>query len=63
MNISTVAGLNGQTSLITGAVESSNVSVDGEFTSMIVMQRAYEMNSQVFKTSDEMTQRVRDLVT
>lgn len=63
MNISTVAGLNGQTSLVTGAVESSNVSVDSEFTTMIIMQRAYEMNSQVFKTSDEMTQRVRDLVT
>lgn len=63
MNISTVAGLNGQTSLVTGAVESSNVSVDSQFTSMITMQRAYEMNSQVFKTSDEMTQRVRDLVT
>ncbi|HIJ63452.1 MAG TPA: flagellar hook-basal body complex protein [Rhodospirillaceae bacterium] len=62
MNISTVAGLNGQTSLVTGAVESSNVSVDGEFTTMIITQRAYEMNSQVFKASDEMTQRVRDLV-
>ncbi|HIJ37957.1 MAG TPA: flagellar hook-basal body complex protein [Rhodospirillaceae bacterium] len=63
MSINSIGGLNGQTSLVTGAVEGSNVSVDNEFTNMVVMQRAYELNSQVFKAGDEMSQRLRDLIT
>ncbi len=37
-----------------GAVESSNVEIVKEITSMIDAQRAYEMNSRVIKASDEM---------
>lgn len=37
-----------------GAVEQSNVNVVSEITSLIAAQRAYEMNSRVIKTSDEM---------
>lgn len=35
-------------------LEASNVNAVGEITSLIAAQRAYEMNSRVIKTSDEM---------
>lgn len=37
-----------------GAREASNVNVVAEITSMITAQRAYEMNSKVIQTSDDM---------
>lgn len=37
-----------------GAVESSNVNVVEEITNLITAQRAYELNSQVISTSDDM---------
>ena len=37
-----------------GAVENSNVNVVEEITNLISAQRAYEMNSQVISTSDDM---------
>lgn len=37
-----------------GALEQSNVNVVAEITSLITAQRAYEMNSRVIRTSDEM---------
>jgi flagellar basal-body rod protein FlgG len=40
--------------LIQGARESSNVDVVAEITNLITAQRAYEMNSKVIQTSDEM---------
>lgn len=40
--------------IIQGALEQSNVDVVKEITNMITAQRAYEMNSQVISTSDEM---------
>ena len=40
--------------LIQGALESSNVNVVEELVSMIETQRAYEMNSKVISTVDEM---------
>ncbi|TCM17693.1 flagellar basal-body rod protein FlgG [Novosphingobium sp. PhB165] len=39
-----------------GFVEASNVNPVSEITSLITAQRAYEMNSRVVKTSDEMLQ-------
>jgi flagellar basal-body rod protein FlgG len=39
-----------------GAVENSNVDVVTEMTQMITAQRAYEMNSNVISTSDQMLQ-------
>lgn len=45
---------NGLGSIEQGAVEQSNVNVVSEITSLIAAQRAYEMNSRVIKTSDEM---------
>lgn len=44
-----------------GAVENSNVNVVEEITQLITAQRAYEMNSSVIKTSDEMLQTITQL--
>ena len=37
-----------------GFVETSNVNTVQEITALITAQRAYEMNSRVVKTADEM---------
>lgn len=47
-------GENGLGSLLSGYVEQSNVSVVEEMIQMIVSQRAYEANSKVIRTADEM---------
>ncbi|MGH1403519.1 MAG: flagellar basal-body rod protein FlgG [Alphaproteobacteria bacterium] len=44
-----------------GALESSNVDVVTEMTNLISAQRAYEMNSNVISTSDEMLQTMSQL--
>ena len=44
-----------------GALEQSNVNVVQEITALIAAQRAYEMNSNVIQTSDEMMQSVSQL--
>ena len=44
-----------------GALENSNVNVVEEITNLITAQRAYEMNSKVITTSDEMLQTVTQL--
>ena len=51
-------GLNGLGSLSSGALESSNVNVVEELVNMIETQRAYEMNSKVISTTDQMLQYV-----
>jgi flagellar hook protein FlgE len=43
--------------------EASNVKIEDEFTKMIITQKAYSTNAEVFKTCNEMTQSVRDLIT
>ncbi len=48
------AGSVGYGSLLQGFLESSNVNVVSEITNLISAQRAYEMNSKVIQTSDEM---------
>ena len=50
------AGANGFGSLIQGSLETSNVDIVSEITNLISAQRAYEMNSKVIKTSDDMLQ-------
>lgn len=47
--------------LIQGSLETSNVDVVNEITSLITAQRAYEMNSKVIKTADEMLSVVSQL--
>ncbi|MDD3837925.1 MAG: flagellar basal-body rod protein FlgG [Phenylobacterium sp.] len=51
-----VPGLDGIGELIQGHIEASNVDAVSEITALIVAQRAYEMNSKVISTADEMLQ-------
>lgn len=48
-------------SLQQGALELSNVNIVNEITKMITAQRAYEMNSKVIQTSDEMLGTISNL--
>lgn len=50
------AGENGLGQIIQGALEASNVSVVEELVNMVATQRAYEMNSRVVSTADQMLQ-------
>ena len=49
--------------IVPSSVESSTVDITQQFTNMILAQKAYSSNSQVFKIADEMTTTVRDLQT
>jgi flagellar basal-body rod protein FlgG len=49
-------GLEGFGTVMQGFLESSNINVVEEMVNMIVGQRAYEANSKIIKTSDEMLQ-------
>ncbi len=49
-------GLDSTGTLLQGYLESSNVNSVTEITDLIVAQRAYEMNTKVLKSSDEMLQ-------
>lgn len=55
-------GTNGIGTLLQGYVENSNVNLVEEMTQMITTQRAYEINSNVITTSDEMMQTVTNMV-
>jgi flagellar basal-body rod protein FlgG len=48
-------------SLVQGSLETSNVNIVSEITSLITAQRAYEMNSRVIKTADEMLTTISQL--
>lgn len=50
----TVAGENGTGIIEQGQLEASNVNIVEEMVQMIMGQRAYELNSKVIKTGDEM---------
>ena len=54
-------GLDGMGTLAQGFLEDSNVSVVEEMVNMILGQRAYEANSKVVRTADEMLQQVNNL--
>ncbi len=54
-------GTNGSGVLNQGYVEASNVNVAEELVSMIVTQRAYELNSRAIQTSDQMLGRLTQL--
>ena len=44
-----------------GFIETSNVNVVSEITNLITAQRAYEMNSKVITTSDDMLNTLNNL--
>jgi len=62
LTVGNVDSYGSQTALVPGALESSTVTLEGEFTRMITTQKAYESASKVFMTSNEMIQTIRDLV-
>jgi len=49
-----IPGENGFGKLLSGSLESSNVDVTEEITSMLMAQRAYAMNAKALQTTDEM---------
>jgi flagellar basal-body rod protein FlgG len=55
------AGSGGLGTMLQGYLESSNVNAVSEITNLITAQRAYEMNSKVITTSDEMMAAVSQL--
>jgi flagellar hook protein FlgE len=58
----TAPGSNGLGTLATGSLEMSNVDLASQLTSMITTQRAYEANTKVITTSDEILQDVVNLI-
>jgi flagellar hook protein FlgE len=54
-------GSNGLGSLVAGSLEMSNVDLAGQLTSLITTQRAYEANTKVITTSDEILQSLVNL--
>ena len=60
-SIGAPGGTEGLGSLMQGALEQSNVSVVEEFINLIVRQRAYEANSKVVQSSDQMSQQVNNM--
>ena len=59
--ITGTAGENGFGTIAQGFLEMSNVSVVDEMVSMITAQRAYETNSKVVQTADDMLQMANNL--
>lgn len=60
MSIGT-AGADGMGSLISGALEMSNVDLSQEFTNLIVAQRGFQANARIITTSDEVLQELTNL--
>lgn len=56
-----IPGSDGYGQLLQGYVETSNVNMVEELANMITTQRAFEINSRVISTSDEMMERVTNL--
>ena len=54
------AGSTGHGTIVTGAVEMSNVDLSQEFTDMIVAQRGFQANSRVITVSDSLLQELID---
>ena len=52
--VATVAGNNGTGTLVSGALEMSNVDLSKELTEMIITQRGFQANSKMITVSDEM---------
>ena len=58
----TFAGQGNAVSLVSGALENSNVDLAKEFTDLIVAQRAFQANSRVITTADQVMQELVNLV-
>jgi flagellar hook protein FlgE len=58
----TFAGENNGISILAGALENSNVDLAKEFTDLIVAQRAFQANSRVITTADQVMQELVNMV-
>ncbi len=56
-----VATTGGAGTILTSTLESSNVELSEEFSKLIVSQRAFQANSRLVNTIDEMTEQLRQL--
>ena len=57
-----VAGTGGSGSLSAGTLEMSNVDLASQFSQMMISQRAYQANSKVITTADDMLQSVINMI-
>ncbi len=55
-------GPEGMGTILQGFLEASNINVVDEMVNMILSQRAYEANSKVIKSADEMLQMANNVV-
>ncbi len=55
------SGSNGAGNLVAQSVEGSNVDIAGEFSKLIVAQRAYSANTKMVTTADELLQQTLDM--
>ncbi len=56
-----IAGENGAASVVSGALEMSNVDLSQEFSDMIITQRGFQANSRIITTSDTMLEEIVNL--
>lgn len=54
-------GTSGVATIVSGAVEMSNVDLSEEFAEMIIAQRAFQANTKIITTSDEILQELANL--
>jgi flagellar hook protein FlgE len=60
--VETFAGMGNGITLVPGALETSNVDLAKEFTNLVVAQRAFQANSRVVTTADQVMQELVNLV-
>lgn len=56
-----IAGQNGAATVVSGALEMSNVDLSQEFSDMIITQRGFQANSRIITTSDTMLEEIVNL--
>lgn len=56
-----IAGQNGAATIVSGALEMSNVDLSQEFSDMIITQRGFQANSRIITTSDTMLEEIVNL--
>ncbi len=56
-----IAGENGSATVVSGALEMSNVDLSQEFSDMIITQRGFQANSRIITTSDTMLEEIVNL--
>lgn len=61
LNDLVIPGAQGSASIVSGALEMSNVDLAEEFTEMITAQRAFQSNTKIITTSDEILQELVNL--